>query len=182
MVGALERVNRERQRSGPQAPSETRPRPLAELEGWMARRLGNAICDRQEKAPQKRGEGIAMRVNSYRRGTLGAVPRPKKKPRPGPGRRERVESFNRSLTMFAATWRGARGGTPRARCRARGKVTRYVVVGLSQPSVRSLAPERDQAAQRQAGGGIMHRIGLAFALIVILPLLVACQSPMRPMP
>ena len=131
------------QRSARRTPFWNPTPPLAELEGWMARRLGNAICDRQEKAPQKRGEGIAMRVNSYQCGTLGAVPRPKKKPRPGPGRRERVESFNRSLTMFAATWRGARGGTPRARCRARGKVTRYVVVGLSQPSVRSLAPERD---------------------------------------
>jgi hypothetical protein len=28
----------------------------------------------------------------------------------------------------------------------------------------------------------LHRIGLALAFIVILTLLVACQSPMRPMP
>jgi hypothetical protein len=29
---------------------------------------------------------------------------------------------------------------------------------------------------------MQHRIGLALALMVILALLVACQSPLRPMP
>jgi hypothetical protein len=68
----------------------------------MARRLGNAICDRQEKAPQKRGEGIAMRVNSYQRGTLGAVPRPKKKPRPGPGLQELFPQVRRIIFQTPA--------------------------------------------------------------------------------
>jgi hypothetical protein len=50
---------------------------------------------------------------------------------------------------------------------------------LFGPSRRSVTKRRRPRLEQ---GIMQHRIGLALALMVILALLVACQSPLRPMP
>jgi hypothetical protein len=50
---------------------------------------------------------------------------------------------------------------------------------LFGPSRRSATRRRKPRLEK---GIMQHRIGLALALMVVLALLVACQSPLRPMP